>query len=84
MTLDSTTLVQTQAPLQRARILRLPRSPKVIVGLVIIGLFTIVAIIGPWIVPYSPNRTDIANWVRHVLVPGTGAVRGCFQPGQGS
>jgi len=72
MTLDSTTLVQTQAPLQRARILRLPRSPKVVAGLVIIGLFTIVAIIGPWIVPYSPNRTDIANWVRHVLVPGTG------------
>ena len=72
MTLDSTTLVNTQPPLERVRILRLPRSPKVIAGLVIFGIFGIVAIIARWIEPYSPNRTDLANWVKHVLVPGTG------------
>src|SRR5712692_1724210 len=55
-----------------ARILRLPRSPKVLVGLVILAVFGVVAIIGRWIAPYSPNQTDEKNWVQHVLVPGTG------------
>jgi peptide/nickel transport system ATP-binding protein/peptide/nickel transport system permease protein len=72
MTLDTTTLAHAPAELRRARILRLPRSPKVIAGLVIIGVFGLVAIISRWIVPYSPNRTDTQNWVQHVLVPGTG------------
>src|SRR6202035_4779448 len=56
----------------RTRILRLPRSPKVVAGLVILGLFGIVAIIGRWAAPYSPNATDEKNWVQHVLVSGTG------------
>jgi peptide/nickel transport system permease protein len=56
----------------RTRILRLPRSPKVIAGLVILGLFGIVAVIGRWAAPYSPNATDEKNWVQHVLVGGTG------------
>src|SRR5215472_4338727 len=73
MTLDSTTLIQTEpVAIPRARMLRLPRSPKVIAGLAIIGVFGVVAIVGRWIVPYSPNRTDTQNWVQHVLVPGTG------------
>src|SRR5690242_9746811 len=58
---------------QQTRGLRLPRSPKVIAGLVILGFFGILAVIGRWIAPYSPNATDGQNWVRHVLVPGTGA-----------
>jgi len=79
MTIDSTTL--TAAPLagpptapvvQPVRILGLPRSPKVIAGLVILGLFTLFAVIGRWISPYSPNATDGQHWVRHVLVDGTG------------
>src|SRR5205807_9207282 len=79
MTIDSTTL--TQAPLagptpepifHRTRILHLPRSPKVIAGLVILAVFGVVAIIGRWIAPYSPNATDTQNWVQRVLVPGTG------------
>jgi oligopeptide/dipeptide ABC transporter ATP-binding protein len=79
MTIDSTTL--TQAPLagptpepifHRTRILHLPRSPKIIAGLVILAVFGVVAIIGRWIAPYSPNATDEQNWVQHVLVPGTG------------
>jgi len=76
MTIDSTTLVQADAPLQRARILRLPRSPKVIAGLVIIGAFGVVGVIGRLITPYSPNQTDTQNWVQHVLVPGTGGGTG--------
>src|SRR5713226_2607913 len=55
-----------------ARILRLPRSPKGRVGLVIMAVFGVIAIIGRWIAPYSPNQTDEKNWVQHVLVPGTG------------
>ena len=79
MTIDSTTL--TQAPLagptpepifHRTRILHLPRSPKIIAGIVILAVFGVVAIIGRWIAPYSPNATDEQNWVQHVLVPGTG------------
>jgi peptide/nickel transport system permease protein len=50
----------------------LPRSPKVIAGLVIVAPFVVMSIIGRWIAPYSPNQTDLQNWVRHVLVPGTG------------
>ena len=80
MTIDSTSLIAVSpgsgpsaVPVfHRARILRLPRSPKVLVGLVILGVFGVVAVIGRWIAPYSPNATDEKNWVQHVLVPGTG------------
>src|SRR6267143_717504 len=79
MTIDSTTLTQPPAagpapePILRAtRILRLPRSPKVIAGLVLLAPFAVMAVIGRWITPYSPNATDPQNWVQHVLVPGTG------------
>ena len=56
----------------RMRILQLPRSPKVVAGLVILGIFGIVAVIGRWVAPYSPNATDEKHWVQHVLVDGTG------------
>jgi peptide/nickel transport system permease protein len=79
MTIDSTALGTspvagpTPEPIfHRTRILRLPRSPKILVGLVILAVFGVVAIIGGWIAPYSPNATDVQNWVQHVLVPGTG------------
>src|SRR2546425_11884122 len=80
MTIDSTTLTATtpgagpiaQPIFHRARMLRLPRSPKVIAGLVVLSVFGVVAVIGRWITPYSPNATDTQNWVQHVLVPGTG------------
>jgi oligopeptide/dipeptide ABC transporter ATP-binding protein len=79
MTIDSTAL--TQAPvagpapkpmLPKVGALRLPRSPKVIAGLVLLAPFAVVAVIGQWISPYSPNKTDPQHWVQHVLVPGTG------------
>jgi peptide/nickel transport system permease protein len=54
-----------------SRALRLPRSPKVIAGLVILLVFAVIAVIGAWIAPYSPNLTN-ESWVQHVLVGGTG------------
>src|SRR4030088_3394096 len=56
----------------RTRILQLPRSPKVTAGLVILGIFGVVGVIGRWVAPYSPNATDEKHWVQHVLVEGTG------------
>ena len=38
--------------------LRLPRSPKVIVGLCLIAIFIILTVIGPWIAPYDPSSTN--------------------------
>jgi oligopeptide/dipeptide ABC transporter ATP-binding protein len=84
MTINSTSLTaippvagpSADVVLRRPRALRLPRSPKVIAGLVILVVFAILAIVGRWIAPYSPNATDQQNWVRHVLVPGTGAGTG--------
>jgi peptide/nickel transport system permease protein len=38
--------------------LRLPRSPKVLLGIVIVGFFLILTVIGPWIAPYNPSATD--------------------------
>ena len=80
MTINSTSLTtvspgagpSVEPVFHRARILRLPRSPQVLVGLVIMAVFGVLAIIGRWIAPYSPNATDEKNWVQHVLVPGTG------------
>ena len=41
----------------RARGIRLPRSPKIIIGLVMLGFFLLLAVIGPWIAPYSPGAS---------------------------
>ncbi len=76
MTLDAATVTQAEPGLQRPRILRLPRSPRVIAGLGILAVFSVVAVIGRWIAPYSPNATDTQRWVQHVLVPGTGGDTG--------
>src|SRR5260370_8579380 len=37
------------------RHLRLPRSPKVIFGLISLGFFLLIAVIVPWIAPYPPG-----------------------------
>jgi len=37
--------------------LRLPRSPKVLIGLAGLAVFIVLAVIGPWIAPYNPSRT---------------------------
>src|SRR4029077_3275043 len=78
-TLTDVPPLNTQGPVpavRRFRALTLPRSPKVIAGLALLGGFGVVAVIGRWAAPYSPNQTDGKNWVQHVLVPGTGAGTG--------
>lgn len=42
------------------RTLRLPKSPKVILGLCIVGFFIVMTVIGPWLAPYNPNSTAFA------------------------
>jgi len=37
--------------------LRLPRSPKVLIGLGGLAMFLVLAVIGPWIAPYNPSQT---------------------------
>jgi peptide/nickel transport system permease protein len=39
------------------RMLRLPRSPKVLTGLAMLVVFTVLAAVGPWLAPYNPGRT---------------------------
>jgi peptide/nickel transport system permease protein len=41
--------------------LRLPRSPKVLIGLGMLAVFLIVAVIGSWIAPYDPGRSFSAT-----------------------
>src|SRR5438270_8719874 len=83
MTVDTTALAKIPPAgpaagpvLQRGRILRLPRSPKVIAGLFIVAVFGLIALFGRCVVPYSPNATDDRHWVQDVLVPGTGGDSG--------
>lgn len=42
------------------RALRIPRSPKVIIGLIILGFFLLLTIIGPYLAPFDPNNTSFA------------------------
>ena len=47
------------APPLRGRRLRLPRSPKVLIGLGLLLVFVILAVVGPLIAPYNPSA-DLA------------------------
>jgi peptide/nickel transport system permease protein len=42
---------------RRPRALRLPRSGKILAGLGLLAVFVLMAILGPWIAPYSPDQT---------------------------
>jgi peptide/nickel transport system permease protein len=53
---DPGLLPAVDAPASRAR-LRLPRSPKVLIGLGSLIVFLVLAVIGQWIAPYNPSRT---------------------------
>jgi peptide/nickel transport system permease protein len=44
-------------PRRGARMPRLPRSMKMRVGLGLAFVFTVFAVIGPWIAPYDPNKS---------------------------
>jgi peptide/nickel transport system permease protein len=41
----------------RSRGIRLPRSPKIIIGMVTLGIFLVIAVIGPWLAPYNPSAS---------------------------
>jgi peptide/nickel transport system permease protein len=43
-------------PAQRARAIQLPRSPKILFGVVTLGVFVLLAIVGPWLAPYPAGR----------------------------
>ena len=38
---------------------RLRRNPAAIVGAIILGIFVLVGIVGPFLVPYSPTQTGL-------------------------
>src|SRR6266852_1645839 len=42
---------------RKNRMLQLPRSPKIRIGLGLSLIFTILAIIGPWIAPLNPSKS---------------------------
>jgi peptide/nickel transport system permease protein len=41
---------------RRQRALRLPRSPKIIAGLVMLAFFVLLSVFGPFVAPYSPDQ----------------------------
>jgi peptide/nickel transport system permease protein len=49
------TPVATAAPSKRRPKMRIAKSKKMLVGLVILGFFVLMAVIGPWVAPYNPN-----------------------------
>jgi len=46
---------------RRSRVARLPRSPKMIIGLVLLAFFVILAIVGPWLAPYDPGKIVVTT-----------------------
>ncbi|MGH3732428.1 MAG: ABC transporter permease [Acidimicrobiales bacterium] len=40
--------------------MRLPRSPKVLLGSAIVGFFIILTVVGPYVAPYNPSNTSFA------------------------
>ena len=83
---------ETPARGGRFRAMRLPRSPKVLIGLGILAVFVVVAIIGPSIAPYAPNYSPAlvkvmvhgqfrelpaAGWARWTSTPGCPAQYAC-------
>jgi peptide/nickel transport system permease protein len=84
MTTDLTTLVTAAGPepsdeALRSGVLRLPRSPKVIVGLLILVVFAVLAVIGPAIAPYNPNAQN-RTWVKIVCQQGQYQCIGSIDP----
>jgi peptide/nickel transport system permease protein len=54
---DATALLPEPAAPGHARRVRLPRSPKILIGLATLIGFVILAVIGPWIAPYDPSAS---------------------------
>ncbi len=47
----------TAVPARRVRKLRIPRSPKVLIGLGMLVFFVLLAVIGPLVAPYDPSAS---------------------------
>ena len=54
---EPTALLPEATVAGRARGLRFPRSPKILIGLGTLIFFIIIAVIGPWIAPYDPSAS---------------------------
>ncbi|GAA1584300.1 ABC transporter permease [Actinoplanes couchii] len=52
---------------------RVRRTPSALVGVGILVIFVLVAIVGPWLVPYSPSELMGINEVRPGVIPGPSA-----------
>jgi peptide/nickel transport system permease protein len=42
---------------RRSRRVQFPRSPKIITGLVVLVVFLVLAVVGPWVAPYDPSAS---------------------------
>src|SRR5215468_905268 len=56
-----TDLASTSPASSRSRMLQVPKSTKIRLGLGLALLFTFLAIIGPWIAPFDPNKSLVTN-----------------------
>jgi peptide/nickel transport system permease protein len=54
---DATALLPEPAAPGRIRRVRLPRSPKILIGLGALIGFIVLAVIGPWLAPYDPSAS---------------------------
>jgi peptide/nickel transport system permease protein len=54
---EATALLPEETAPGRAPKLRLPRSPKILIGAGTLLVFVVLAIIGPWIAPYDPSAS---------------------------
>ena len=48
-------------PPQARKSIRLPKSPKILIGLGLLGLFVLLAIVGPWLAPDDPGKIVVST-----------------------
>ncbi|PZF81220.1 ABC transporter permease [Jiangella anatolica] len=72
-TATATTPSRPPASLGREALRRLVRNPMAVVGMVLIGVFVLVAIFAPLIAPYSPTDNSWLDQVRPGQYPGPSA-----------
>jgi peptide/nickel transport system permease protein len=78
ITADPGALPAPPPPVATRRAIRLPRSPKILIGLGLLAFFVLVAIIGPLVAPHDPTATtgDLLQG------PSAGHLLGTTQSGQ--
>jgi peptide/nickel transport system permease protein len=58
MAIETLTPPEVVAPPASRRVVRLPRSPKILLGIGILLFFVVLAVIGPLLAPYDPSATS--------------------------